>query len=279
MDDYVVISKRVLTGTMRDLPPAAWRAWIAVIFEAEKLRGKVKLPVSDLALLAAITRPEAAEALRLFQEPDPWSSSKAEDGRRLVPLSGEEDWYQVVTWEKHWEERERFFARLRQQRKRAAARRKKSGNGEPLQADDRHGAPLRNGEASRSVTNEPEPEPEPESRSRAASAEPTVFVPSAVEKDAWFEERWLRYPNKEGKKEARRHFVSTVKTHEDLGLFDRALENYLLYLQRDSKRFGRQAKNGSTFFNDWQSEKWENPPPNELSGSKRRPEGLEGVEL
>jgi hypothetical protein len=276
MDDYVVISKRILTGTMRDLPPAAWRAWIAVLFEAERLRGRVKLPVSDLALLAAITRPEAAEALRLFQEPDPWSSSKVGDGRRLVPVNGEEDWYQVVTWEKHWEERERFFARLRQQRKRAAGRRKNSGNGDPLQTANSHGTPLQNGEASRSVTNEPELEPE--SRSKASSAEPTVFVASAGEKDAWFEERWVRYPNKEGKKEARRHFVSTVKTHGDLGLFDRALENYLLYLQRDRKRFGRQPKNGSTFFNDWQSEKWENPPPNEPSG-RRRPEGLEGVEL
>lgn len=127
MDDYVVISKRVLTGTIRDLPYATRLAWNSILFEAERLRGKVKLPVADLAYMAHITRAEAAEALRAFQEPDPWSSSKEQEGRRLVPIPGEEDWYQLVTWAKHREERELYFNRLRQQRKRKVAAAHRAG--------------------------------------------------------------------------------------------------------------------------------------------------------
>lgn len=118
MPQYTVLSDRLLTGTISDLPPTVRLAWIAILFEAEKLRGRAKLPVRDLAKRASISTEEAREALRLLQQPDPDSSSKAHEGRRLVPVDGEEDWYIITTWEKHAEEREVFFNRLRQQRHR-----------------------------------------------------------------------------------------------------------------------------------------------------------------
>lgn len=124
MPEYAVFSRRLLTGTVSDLPPSARIAWIAILFEAEKLRGRVKLPIRDLAKLASITTPEAAEALQTFLAPDPFSSSREAEGRRLTPIEGETDWYQLVTWEKHVAERQAFFNRLRQQRHRG----KKKGN-------------------------------------------------------------------------------------------------------------------------------------------------------
>lgn len=124
MPEYTVISRQLLVGTISDLPLAARFAWIAILFEAEKLRGRVKLPVRALAKMASITTQEAADALRVFQEPDPFSSSKILEGRRLVAVPDEgEDWYDVVTWEKHAEEREAFFTRLRVQRHRSAKKR------------------------------------------------------------------------------------------------------------------------------------------------------------
>lgn len=123
MPEYTVFSRRILTGTISDLPYPARLAWTAIMFEAEKLRGRVKLPVRDLAKMSSITTPEAAEALRLFLDPDPYSSSKEHGGRRLIPVEGEEDWYLVTTWEKHATEREAFFHRLRSQRYRAAKER------------------------------------------------------------------------------------------------------------------------------------------------------------
>jgi hypothetical protein len=133
MQEYTVISRQILIGTISDLPLSARMAWIAILFESEKLRGLVKLPVRALAKMASITTPEAAEALRLFQEPDPLSSSKAAEGRRLIAVEGQEDWYTVVTWEKHAEERETFFTKLRVQRHRAA--KKREGKRAPRKAE------------------------------------------------------------------------------------------------------------------------------------------------
>lgn len=149
MPEYVVISDQIFEGTISDHAYPTRLAWTAILFAAEKLRGRVKLPVRVLANKAKITVAEAARALRELQEPDPYSSSKELDGRRLVAIPGEEDWYQVVTWEKHAAERAAFFNRLRQQR----WREKRSKNEDRVTVSNA---------ALRSVTKEPEPEPEPE---------------------------------------------------------------------------------------------------------------------
>jgi hypothetical protein len=113
---------------------------------------------------------------------------------------------------------------------------------------------------------------------KALSAAPTSLGSGLADWETRFEERWLRYPNKEGKPAAKKHFHATVKTAADLARFDRAMENYFKHLEIDKARFGRLPKNGSTWFNNWQDEKWEKPP--DPSGSdKHRPEGLQGVEL
>lgn len=116
--EHTVLSRQILDGTIRDLPPSARWAWLAIMFESEKLRGRVKIPLRALATWANIPIEEAAWAVERFQQPDPFSSSKVDEGRRLRAIDGEEDWYQVVNWEKHDKERKAFFARLRQQRHR-----------------------------------------------------------------------------------------------------------------------------------------------------------------
>jgi len=77
-----------------------------------------------------------------------------------------------------------------------------------------------------------------------------------VEREA-FESLWNKYPRREGKKQALKHFQTSVKTQEDLRSIETALGNYL----RDIE--GRQTdpkyiKMGSTWFNNWQD--WINPP-------------------
>ena len=67
-----------------------------------------------------------------------------------------------------------------------------------------------------------------------------------TEKD--FEPVWKLYPNRQGKKEALRHFLATVKTLENLTNIRKALTNYLKS-ERVSKGF---IQNGSTWFNDWE---------------------------
>lgn len=63
----------------------------------------------------------------------------------------------------------------------------------------------------------------------------------------WFEALWGRYPSKDGKKAAERHFLATVHDVEDLRRITQALDRYLA---SDRVRNGY-VKNGSTWFNNW----------------------------
>ena len=62
-----------------------------------------------------------------------------------------------------------------------------------------------------------------------------------------FESIWSKYPNKDGKKQALKHFLATVKTDQDWTNIQQALDNYL-----NSRRVKTGfIKNGSTWFNNW----------------------------
>mgnify|MGYP001577792281 CR=1 FL=1 len=72
------------------------------------------------------------------------------------------------------------------------------------------------------------------------------------EKD--FDLIWKEYPCKDGRKEAFRHFLASVKTPADLVLIGKAIVNY-----RTSRRVQDGfIKNGSTWFNNWRD--WIEPP-------------------
>lgn len=62
-----------------------------------------------------------------------------------------------------------------------------------------------------------------------------------------FEEVWLKYPKRVGKKEAIKHFHASVKTNDDFLNINRALENYI---KSESVHNGY-VQNGSTWFNNW----------------------------
>lgn len=62
-----------------------------------------------------------------------------------------------------------------------------------------------------------------------------------------FEEIWALYPNKDGKKSALKHFLTSVETEQDFKDLKTAVNNYL-----SSERVKNgYVKNGSTFFNNW----------------------------
>jgi hypothetical protein len=62
-----------------------------------------------------------------------------------------------------------------------------------------------------------------------------------------FDVIWGRYPKKDGRKAAERHFKASVKAMADFLDIQRALDNYL---KSDRVKNGY-VKNGSTWFNDW----------------------------
>lgn len=75
--------------------------------------------------------------------------------------------------------------------------------------------------------------------------------------EAGFEKLWDKYPSKDGRKQAEKHFWASVKTDEDLIAIQKALQNYLVHLANtDWKR----PKNGSTWFNNWRDfVEWKEP--------------------
>jgi len=76
-----------------------------------------------------------------------------------------------------------------------------------------------------------------------------------------FEELWERYPNRQGKKAALRHFNATVKNKKDWNNIQTALRNYLA-----SKNVSRGfMKNGSTWFNEWRD--WIDPTGTMMGGA------------
>jgi hypothetical protein len=81
-----------------------------------------------------------------------------------------------------------------------------------------------------------------------------------------FEIRWLKYPNRDGRKAALRHFNASVRTAEALVELDLALANYVETRTRENEiRKSRKQepipwKNGSTWFNNWRDWIPKKPP-------------------
>jgi len=64
-----------------------------------------------------------------------------------------------------------------------------------------------------------------------------------------FNEIWEKYPNKDGKKAAFRHFKASVNSDKNWKDINQALSNYLAHLETEK---WKKPKNGSTWFNNWQ---------------------------
>lgn len=81
-----------------------------------------------------------------------------------------------------------------------------------------------------------------------------------------FDKLWQRYPVKDGRKQAEKHFAASVKTEQALTDIDIALTNYLEHIKRND---WKRAKNGGTWFNNWRDWlNWKEPPiQGELNGN------------
>ena len=84
------------------------------------------------------------------------------------------------------------------------------------------------------------------------------FAPSNASSEeiqtALFEHIWEKYPNTDGKKEARKHFNASVTNEKNWQDINQALENYKQHLRLNT---WKHPKNGSTWFYNWHD--WVNP--------------------
>lgn len=133
------------------------------------------------------------------------------------------DGYSINDWEEH----ESHFVRYKEKSKAMNAARW----GDPARTPDR--TPTRTPRAGQGSTDQ-------------GSTEQTEKPPKAA-----FEILWAKYPRREGKKSAERHFNASVKTMKDWLDIQNALANYLdqIRINRTEMKF---TKQGSTWFNNWQ---------------------------
>jgi hypothetical protein len=89
-------------------------------------------------------------------------------------------------------------------------------------------------------------------KKRKESKRKEDIVESDFDVNESFEKIWAQYPNKDGKKEALRHYKATVKNDADAERCNQALIKYKSHLAKET---WKRPKNGSTWFNNW--EDWE----------------------
>ena len=68
-----------------------------------------------------------------------------------------------------------------------------------------------------------------------------------------FEDIWKKYPRKEGKIHAIKHYKTFIKTKKDKENIEKALDNYIKYIELRKLEY-QYIKQGSTFF--YQFEDW-----------------------
>lgn len=113
----------------------------------------------------------------------------------------------------------------------------------------------------RTYGNPTEAQPKP---NRTLPNPPDLTKPTNQQQGERFERIWKDYPNKDGMKLARRHFLASVVSDQDWSDIQRALKGYL-NSEKVRKGF---IKNGSTWFNNWRD--WINTEKIQESDADRK---------
>jgi len=69
-------------------------------------------------------------------------------------------------------------------------------------------------------------------------------------KEGKFEEVWQKYPRKDGRKDALKHYIASVKTEKDFIDINTAVNNYANYVIKHKTEYDY-IKTGKVFFNNW----------------------------
>ena len=97
MDDGIIHS------SLFDDDAMVLKVWITCLSLANQqdfMGGTFTASISGLARVTNLSREDVEQAMRLFQSPDPDSTTEKDEGRRLVRGPGQNDWT-VVTWPEH----------------------------------------------------------------------------------------------------------------------------------------------------------------------------------
>ena len=130
-----------------------------------------------------------------------------------------------------------------------------------------------NGKGLEKNKNKKEKESKSPSASSSKKSKPEKQTNELAKSEKWFAELWQEYPNRVGKKHAKRHFNATVKTEGEYARISEALRRY-----KQSKNVQEGfVKNGSTWFNEWEDWVDYKAPEGEKSAADRIRELAKGI--
>ncbi len=188
---YTTIDNSILQSSilLEDLPTRwLWTVMLILADQTRETKGVVDCPVERLAQLANLTISQTRRAMERLSSPDDKSSSKEDEGRRIVPCETVEGFetrkWRLVNWQKYKDE-------IRKAQMAAASRKYRQGKRLPEPVIDRHQASSSVMKPSPSIsTPSPTQSPTPKRKPRTHGAE--VFVrPSMEELRAYIEEKNL----------------------------------------------------------------------------------------
>lgn len=229
---YVKVFASMFGSTVNDEPLHVRWTWVGLLTIPQDEDGIVDMTPMAIARYVNLPLDQVESAIVALSRPDPLSRSEAEGGRRLIPIRDSYGW-KIVNF-RHYRELQRAADRREYQRNLMRKRRASDADS----VSDRL-APV----SKRKQT-----------LGRLADTEAVAVAEERIlgrSRGELFDERWMKYPKKDGKKESRRHFLATVQTEDDLVRFDAALDHYLAKIEFE-KIAPKFIKNGSTFFNNWE---------------------------
>lgn len=115
METYAKLSSKLITSSLwATETPEAKVLWITLLAMKDR-SGNVSGTVPGLARMAGISIEDTEAALQRFQEPDPYSRTKENEGKRIVPT---EDGWHLLNHEKYRDAGGTSAERVRRHRKR-----------------------------------------------------------------------------------------------------------------------------------------------------------------
>ena len=240
---YTKLDAGIIFSTIWREPHTTVRVWITMLAMKNR-RGEVLASVPGLADVARVTIAECAAALATFQEPDEYSRTQDNDGRRIERIEG--GWL-VLNHEKYrnledTDDRRRKNA-IRQQRHR----------------DRRNG--VTRDETLRPVTNVIVAE-----KSRQADTHTHAHADAQNSKDlTTFRDTWDAYPRRFGgnsRADAERQWNARVRSGVEPSAILAGVQRYAAYCAATGKTNTEFVQAAKTFFGrgrHWE-ESWEIPP-------------------
>lgn len=222
---FVKVHEQIFNSSIMEEDLEIRYIWFCLLTLADR-EGFVDMTTASIARRINIEEDIVVKAIEKFMQPDPTSRTPAQEGRRLEKIRESFGW-KIINY-MHYrdlrsEENRREYMRNYMRDKRDV-----------------------NKKANIDV-NCKQSKPSLAHTDADTDTDTDAFKRVVHQVIKKFNEIWIKYPKRQGKKAAFRHYKASIKTDNDFLLIYTALDNYL---KSETVKKGF-IQNGSTWFNNW----------------------------